>query len=63
MIAVVIFAATYLVMALGRLPGWRLDRAGAALLGGALMVAFGILDLEEAYAAIDMRTITRCCSA
>jgi hypothetical protein len=33
MIAVAVFLATYLVMALGRLPGWRLDRAGAALLG------------------------------
>ena len=58
MIAVLIFAATYLVMALGRLPGYRLDRAGAALLGASLMVGFGILDLGEAYAAIDMRTIT-----
>ena len=58
MIAVLIFAATYLVMALGRLPGYRLDRAGAALLGASLMVGFGILDLSEAFAAIDMRTIT-----
>ena len=58
MLAVVIFAATYLVMALGRLPGWRLDRAGAALLGASLMVGFGILDLNDAFAAIDMRTIT-----
>ena len=58
MIAVVIFAATYLVMALGRLPGWRLDRAGAALLGASLMVAFGVLNLTEAFDAIDMGTIT-----
>lgn len=58
MIAAVIFAATYLVMALGRLPGFRLDRAGAALLGASLMVGFGILDLSQAFAAIDMRTIT-----
>ena len=27
----VIFAATYVVIAIGRLPGLRLDRAGAAL--------------------------------
>ncbi len=58
MVAVVIFAATYLVMALGRVPGWRLDRAGAALLGASLMVGSGVLDLSQAYAAIDMRTIT-----
>lgn len=58
MIAVAIFAGTYLVMALGRLPGYRLDRAGAALLGASLMVGFGVLDLSQAFAAIDMRTIT-----
>ena len=34
--ALVIFAGTYFVMALGKLPGYRLDRAGAALLGAAI---------------------------
>lgn len=57
-LAVVLFAATYFVMAVGRLPGMRIDRAGAALLGAALMVGLGVLSLDEAYAAIDMRTIT-----
>jgi Na+/H+ antiporter NhaD/arsenite permease-like protein len=52
-----IFAGTYLVVALGRLPGFRLDRAGAALLGASLMVASGALDLQEAYRAIDLDTI------
>ncbi len=56
--AVAIFAATYLVLALGRLPGSRLDRAGAALLGASLMVAVGALTTEEAYRAIDHGTIT-----
>jgi hypothetical protein len=32
--ALAIFAATYLVLAIGKLPGYQLDRAGAALLGG-----------------------------
>jgi Na+/H+ antiporter NhaD/arsenite permease-like protein len=53
-----VFAGTYLVIALGRLPGSRLDRAGAALLGASLMVASGTLTLEEAYRAIDLDTIT-----
>ncbi|HXR87167.1 MAG TPA: anion transporter [Stellaceae bacterium] len=53
-----IFAATYLVVALGRLPFLRLDRAGAALLGAALMVATGGLSLDEAYRAIDFGTVT-----
>jgi Na+/H+ antiporter NhaD/arsenite permease-like protein len=55
--AVVIFVATYVVMAIGRLPGYRLDRAGAALLGASLMVGVGVLDLDQAFAAVDMETI------
>jgi Na+/H+ antiporter NhaD/arsenite permease-like protein len=55
--ALVIFVATYFVMAVGRLPGYRLDRAGAALLGATLMVAFGVIDLPSAYQAIDGDTI------
>jgi Na+/H+ antiporter NhaD/arsenite permease-like protein len=56
--AALIFIATYLIVALGRLPFLRLDRAGAALLGAALMVASGTLSLDEAYRAIDFGTIT-----
>lgn len=36
--AIAIFAATYLVSAIGKLPGYQLDRAGAALLSASLMV-------------------------
>jgi Na+/H+ antiporter NhaD/arsenite permease-like protein len=52
-----IFAATYAVIAVGRLPGFRLDRAGAAFLGASLMVAVGAISLPDAYRAIDMNTI------
>ncbi len=55
--AVVIFLATYFVMAVGRLPGFQLDRAGAALLGAALMVAVGAISPAEAFASIDAATI------
>jgi len=55
--AVLIFVATYVVVAIGKLPGYRIDRAGAALLGGALMVGIGIMSPEEAYRAIDFDTI------
>jgi Na+/H+ antiporter NhaD/arsenite permease-like protein len=58
LIPALIFAATYTVVAIGRLPFLRLDRAGAALLGAALMVASGTLSLDEAYRAIDFATIT-----
>jgi Na+/H+ antiporter NhaD/arsenite permease-like protein len=56
--AIIVFAATYFVIALGEAPGLRLDRAGAALLGASLMVGLGVLPLEEAYRAIDFDTIT-----
>lgn len=52
-----IFAATYLVIAIGKLPGSYLDRAGAALLGASLMVAIGALSLDQALRAIDFDTI------
>jgi Na+/H+ antiporter NhaD/arsenite permease-like protein len=55
--AVVIFLGTYSVVALGKIPGYHLDRAGAALLGASLMLGLGILSPEEAYGAIDLDTI------
>ncbi len=57
MTALLIFAATYLVVGIGRVPGWRVDRTGAAIIGGALMLAFKVLTVQEAYAAIDYNTI------
>jgi Na+/H+ antiporter NhaD/arsenite permease-like protein len=55
--AVLIFACTYAVLAVGRLPGLRLDRTGAAIVGASLMLAFNVLTIEEAYAAINYDTI------
>lgn len=57
MAAVFIFLATYLVLAIGRLPGFRVDRTGACIIGASLMIAFGVLDLPEAWAAINYDTI------
>lgn len=56
--AILIFAATYVVIAIGKLPVYRIDRAGASLLGASLMVGFGVLSADEAYRAIDFDTIT-----
>jgi Na+/H+ antiporter NhaD/arsenite permease-like protein len=55
--AYLIFAATYLVLAIGRMPGLRVDRTGAAIIGAALMIATGVLTVPEAYAAINYDTI------
>src|SRR5262245_60218330 len=56
--AVAIFAATYAFVAVGKMPVYRIDRAGAALLGASLMVGTGVLSASEAYRAIDFDTIT-----
>ena len=46
------------MVAIGKLPVYRIDRAGAALLGASLMVGIGVLSAEEAYRAVDFDTIT-----
>jgi Na+/H+ antiporter NhaD/arsenite permease-like protein len=54
----IIFAGSYVALAIGRIPGLSIDRAGIALVGAGLMVASGALPLEDAYKAIDLDTIT-----
>src|SRR5712671_1339404 len=54
----VVFVGSYLALAIGRIPGLSIDRAGIALVGAGLMVASGALPLEDAYKAIDLDTIT-----
>ena len=53
-----ILVLTYVGVAVGRLPGLRLDRAGIALLGAAAMIAVGAISLEDAFHAVDLATIT-----
>jgi Na+/H+ antiporter NhaD/arsenite permease-like protein len=55
--AVLIFAGTYLVLAIGRLPGFRVDRTGAAIIGATLMVASNVLTIPEAIEAVNTDTI------
>jgi len=57
LIPLLIFAATYVVLAIGRLPGFRVDRTGAAIIGASLMLAANVLTIQEAYGAIDYDTI------
>jgi Na+/H+ antiporter NhaD/arsenite permease-like protein len=57
MAAILIFAITYLVLAIGRLPGFRIDRTGAAIIGASFMVGVNALSLNDAYAAINFDTI------
>jgi Na+/H+ antiporter NhaD/arsenite permease-like protein len=57
MIALLIFAGAYLVLAIGRFPGLRVDRTGAAIIGAGLMIGFDVLTFDEAMEAIDHRTL------
>jgi Na+/H+ antiporter NhaD/arsenite permease-like protein len=53
-----IFTCSYLSLAVGKIPGLAIDRAGVALVGACLMVACGAISLDDAYRALDLDTIT-----
>jgi Na+/H+ antiporter NhaD/arsenite permease-like protein len=57
MTAALIFLATYIGIALGRVPGLALDRVGIALLGAIAMIVSGAVSVKEAVSAIDLPTI------
>jgi Na+/H+ antiporter NhaD/arsenite permease-like protein len=52
-----IFLASYLVFALGKFPGMKIDRPGAAIIGAVLMVSFRIILPMDALRFIDFSTI------
>lgn len=55
--AAIIFALTYIVIALQGIPKLHLGRPAGALLGASAMVAFGVIDFEAAKRAIDLDTL------
>lgn len=54
---VVVFVAVYLSMLLGGVPGLRVDRTGAALLGAIALLAGGAIDERAALESIDVPTL------
>lgn len=54
----VIFLLTYLVIAIGYLPGFRIDRTGAALLGAIAMIVSGAITSDSAWASVDFGTLS-----
>ena len=56
-VALVIFAAAYMGLGLGRWPGLRVDRTGVAIIGGTLMVLTGVLPWNETVGAVDAHTL------
>jgi Na+/H+ antiporter NhaD/arsenite permease-like protein len=55
--AYAIFVASYVVFALGKFPGMKIDRPGAAVIGAVLMVALGVVGPPDALQSVDFATI------
>ena len=52
-----IFFMVYLVMGVGKLPAFNVDRTGAAVVGALAMIVAGSLSPQAAWDAIDYRTL------
>jgi Na+/H+ antiporter NhaD/arsenite permease-like protein len=55
--AYVIFLASYLVFAIGKFPGLKIDRPGAAIIGAVAMFAFRVVQPSDALRFIDFPTL------
>jgi Na+/H+ antiporter NhaD/arsenite permease-like protein len=58
-LTLILFTLTYIGLALGKVPGLRIDRAGIALVGATLMLVTGMLSLDQAVStdSIDYKTL------
>ena len=54
---VIIFLLVYLAMALGKLPGLKVDRTGAALVGALAMLIMGEISGKEAWDSISYTSL------
>lgn len=55
--AYIIFLASYLVFAIGKFPGLKIDRPGAAIIGAVAMIACRIVQARDALRFIDFPTL------
>ncbi len=53
----IVIGLTYVGLGLGYAPGLRMNRATIALVGAALLLALGLMDLQTAWDAIDYKTL------
>jgi len=56
-VTLIIFILVYVAMAFGKLPGLRVDRTGAAVVGALAMIVFGAISPKGAWEAVDYRTL------
>jgi Na+/H+ antiporter NhaD/arsenite permease-like protein len=54
---VLVFALTYVGMALGRVPGLRVDRSGIAMVAAIVLVAMGAIPVDQIVTAIHFPTL------
>ncbi|HYB42659.1 MAG TPA: anion transporter [Candidatus Methylomirabilis sp.] len=57
LIALIVFAGSYVGLGIGRLPPFRVDRTGVAIIGAAVMVVAGVIPWDRAVAAVDAHTL------
>lgn len=56
-LTLIVFVLVYVAMAVGTLPGFKVDRTGAAVVGAMAMIALGSLGPKQAWDAIDYRSV------
>jgi Na+/H+ antiporter NhaD/arsenite permease-like protein len=56
-LTVLVFLLVYLAMGCGTLPGFKVDRTGAAIIGALAMLVVGSITAQAAWNAIDYRTL------
>ena len=56
-LTLLIFLLVYIAMGFGKVPGFKIDRTGAALVGALAMLAVGSISAQAAWNAIDYKTI------
>ncbi len=56
-VAYAVFFSSYLVFAIGRFPGTKIDRTAAAIIGAAVMFGFRVINAQTAMQSIDFATL------
>lgn len=56
-ITLLVFILVYVAMGVGKVPGFKIDRTGAAVVGALAMLAVGSISGEAAWTAMDYKTI------
>lgn len=56
-LTILVFLLVYLAMGFGKLPGFKVDRTGAAIIGALAMMAIGSISAAAAWTSINYQTI------